>query len=135
MAVPSQFAILCVGHHPQLMAIRETVLRVAGYRVIEAYTVDDALQVFKSFDVDIVVICHSIPTKTRQRLVLAMKEARPLTPVIALHEAYDLVTEADQSVDQLSGPEELLEAIASLLKKPVGNIAAHDHARRAKPGI
>ena len=129
-----QYQVLCVGQQGQLLAIRDTVLRSEGYRVIEAYTADDALRIFASTDVDVVVICHSLPVSSRKRLVLAMKEMRPLTPVVALHEAYNYITEADQSVDQLAGPEVLLEAVSSLLKKPAQKAHTYSHLHQAKPG-
>jgi len=129
-----QHEILCVGQQRNLLAVRDTVLRTEGYRVIEAYSADEALRIFASTDVDIVVICHSIPAQSRRRLVTAMKELRPLTPVVALHEAFDYITEADLSVDQLSGPEILLEGLASLLKKPVQKAHSHSHLGHAKPG-
>jgi CheY-like chemotaxis protein len=132
VTIPTQFVVLCVGQHQQLLAIRDTVLRTEGYRVIEAHTTDEALYIFNSTDVDIVVICHSIPIQSRKRLVLAMKEARPLTPVIALHEAYDLIAEADESVDQLAGPEALLESMTSLLKKPVQRVGGNGSTRHLK---
>ena len=129
-----QYQVLCVGQQRQLLSIRDTVLRSEGYSVIEAYTADDALRIFASADVDVVVICHSLPVQSRRRLVEAMKAARPLTPVVALHEAYDYITEADQSVDQLGGPEVLLEALSSLLKKPVQSVHQSSHFGHAKPG-
>jgi CheY-like chemotaxis protein len=135
VTTPTQFLVLCVGQHQQLLAVRNTVLRAEGYRVIEAYSSDDALRIFNSTDLDIVVICHSIPVRSRRQLVLAMKEARPLIPVIALHEAYDFITEADESVDQLAGPEALLECMASLLKKPVHKVAGHGNTRHLKPSL
>jgi len=135
LTIASQHEVLCVGQQRQLLAVRDIVLRAEGYCVIEAYSADEALRIFAATDVDIVVICHSIPVQSRRRLVLAMKQARPLTPVIALHEAYDYVTEADSSVDQLAGPEVLLEAVASLLKKPVQRVAADGQIRQAKPGL
>jgi len=129
-----QYEVLCVGKQPQLLALRDTVLRMEGYGVIDAYSAEEALRMFVSSDVDIVVICHSIPVQVRRWLVSAMKEARPLTPVIALHEAYDYVTEADLSVDQLAGPEVLLEAIAALLKKPVQSERLFSRSNHAKQG-
>lgn len=135
MTTAAQFVVLCVGQHRHLLAVRDTVLRSEGYRVIEAHTTDDALRIFNSTVVDIVVICHSIPVRGRRQLVLAMKEIRPLTPVIALHEAYDLITEADESVDQLAGPEALLESMASLLKRPVRKVDALGHTRQLKPSL
>jgi len=130
-----QYEVLCVGQQGQLLEVRDIVLRSEGYHVIEAYSADDALRIFASTDVDIVVICHSIPLQSRRRLVLAMKEARPLTPVIALHEAFNLITEADLSVDQLAGPEALLEAVASLLKKPVQKVGGYGQVPQAKPSL
>lgn len=129
-----QYEVLCVGQQRQLLAIRDTVLRSEGYHVIEAFTADDALRILASTYIDIVVICHSIPVQGRKRLVLAMKEARPLTPVIALHEAFDYITEADCSVDQLAGPEVLLEEISSLLKKPVQKAHTYSQLGHTKPG-
>ena len=130
-----QLEVLCIGHQRQLLALRNTILRSEGYRVIETYTVEVALEIFYSTNVDIVVICHSIPIQSSKRLVRAMKQARPLTPVIALHEAYDLITEADLSVDHLAGPEALLEAIAVLLKRPVQRAVVRSQSRQAKPSL
>jgi len=129
-----QLEVLCVGHQRQLLALRNTILRSEGYRVIETYTVEEAVEIFYSTDVDIVVICHSIPTQSRKRLVTVMKQARPLIPVIAL-QAYDLITEADLSIDHLAGPEALVEALAGLPKRPIQRAVIRGQSRQAKPRL
>ena len=130
-----QLEVLCIGHQRQLLALRRIILRSEGYRVLEVYTVEEALDVFSSTDVDVAVVCHSIPIQSSKPLVRAMKQARPLTPVIALHEAYDLISEADLSVDHLAGPEALLEALAVLLKRPVQRAVLRSQSRQAKPSL
>src|SRR5947209_15472787 len=109
--------ILSVGFDLALLRIRDAVLRSAGHEYIEATTLEEALLAFDKENVLLVILCHSIPADARRGLCRTIKRKDPQVPVLALHHAFDFIEEADISLDNLSGPNDLLSCIATLLKK------------------
>lgn len=110
--------VLCVGLNRSLMNLRVAVFKEAGYNVIEGHKAEEALRLFRSTDVDLAVLCHSIPIAQRRGLASLMKDSKPMTPVLVLHQGFESIIEADASIDNLCGPKTLLEVMASLLHKP-----------------
>ena len=53
--------VLMVGQDRVLTETRSQVLRIAGYTVVPAFTLRQAMDEFVSGDFDLVLICHSIP--------------------------------------------------------------------------
>ena len=107
---------LAVGRDAVLLETRGQVLRNAGYRVVSARSVEQALQSFASGDFDIVIVCHSIPVRDRERLTYAIHRHGPNTPVVVVTAR---VSATDRFVDAMieNEPEILLQEIPRILHK------------------
>jgi CheY-like chemotaxis protein len=109
-------AALAVGQDPVLLETRSRVLRRAGYTVVPALSVEQALQHFIAGDFDIVILCHSIPVRGRERLTYAIRRHSPNTPVVVIAGRLSALDSfADATVD--NDPETLLQQIPGLLHK------------------
>ena len=112
----SVYEILSLGLSREIMMSRTAVLRSQGYIVLEAFKIEEGLRMFGSVDLDLAILCHSIPQPKQSEIAMAMKRSRPLTPVLALLRGMAWVDEADVSLSSPSAPEELLACVAALLK-------------------
>jgi DNA-binding response OmpR family regulator len=59
---------LAVSLDPSLLRTRSQVLQSAGYIVVSASSVKEAVDYFQAGDFDLVILCHSLPAKDRERL-------------------------------------------------------------------
>jgi len=107
---------LAVGRDPVLLETRGQILRNSGYTVVSAFSVEQALQSFASGDFDIVILCHSIPVRDRERLTYAIHRHSPNTPVVVVTAR---VSAIDRFVDAMieNEPEILLQEIPRILHK------------------
>jgi CheY-like chemotaxis protein len=63
---------------------RGLVLESAGYLVESASTLKGAADRFQSGDFDLVLLCHSVPRKDRDRLTSLIRSSRSRTPIISI---------------------------------------------------
>ncbi len=75
--------IISFGYDTSLMSSRSLVLESAGFTVEEAYSSAGLLRLARNDLVDLVVICHTVPTKEQERLIDALREIREL-PIICV---------------------------------------------------
>ena len=112
----SPIVALAVGRDPLLLETRNQVLRSAGYTVVPALSVEQALQDFVSGDFDIVILCHSLPVRERERLTYAIRRHSPNTPVVAIASRLSALDSfADAMVE--NDPDVLLQELPKLLHK------------------
>jgi DNA-binding response OmpR family regulator len=111
---------LAVGRDPVLLETRNQVLRNAGYSVVSALSTEQALQSFASGDFDIVILCHSIPLRDRERLTYAIRRHSPNTPVVVVTARF---SEMDSFADAMieNEPEILLQGIPRRVHKAPEN--------------
>ena len=109
--------LLSVGLDRELMISRTYVLKSAGYDVIEALTIADAWHKLRKIEFDLVILCHTVPREERRRMAMEAKARKPRVPILALHAGPDYMSEADACIDNLSGPQALLEWIKILIHK------------------
>src|SRR5438270_4503175 len=76
--------VLMVGQDRVLTETRSQVLRTAGYIVVPAFTPRQAIDEFVQGDFDLVLLCHSIPEDTRERLVDVLRKHTSRTPIISV---------------------------------------------------
>lgn len=111
--------ILSVGHEPMLLDTRSLILRAAGYLVESALSIKQAINHLRTGDFDVVVVCHSIPSQERDRLVCLVRASGSTIPVISVvrMSASDHHSEgfADATVE--SDPKKLLLGIQEALYK------------------
>jgi DNA-binding NtrC family response regulator len=108
--MPGYTRILSVGHDHHLLSLRSIILESAGFDVIEAYSVSDALRLAQSDAVDLVLICHTLPKPEQKRLIAAIRERRRLMPVLCVI-AHDFVIAADSCIITDNAPHLLLDAL------------------------
>jgi CheY-like chemotaxis protein len=76
--------VLMVGQDRVLTETRSHILRAAGYTVVPAFTLQQAMDEFVSGDFDLILICHSLPQDARERLVDALRKHTSRTPIISV---------------------------------------------------
>jgi DNA-binding response OmpR family regulator len=76
--------ILSVGQDPVLLANRNLILRTAGYIVESAHSVQQAARQLRSGDFDLVLLCHTIEAKDRDRLTCLIRASGSLVPVVCI---------------------------------------------------
>jgi CheY-like chemotaxis protein len=79
-----QTIVLAVGTDPSLLKTRNLVLQSAGYTVESASSVKEAVDRFQSGDFDLVLLCHSVPRKDRDRLTSLIRASGSLTPIVSI---------------------------------------------------
>jgi len=112
--MPHYTRILSVGRDHYLLSLRSMVLESAGFDLIEAYSVADALRLAQSDAVDLVLICHSVPKPEQKRLIAAIRERRRLMPVLCVI-AHDFAMAADSCTITDHAPQLLLDALHKAL--------------------
>jgi CheY-like chemotaxis protein len=76
--------VLSVGFDPSLLMTRGLVLESAGYLVESASTLKGAADRFQSGDFDLVLLCHSVPRKDRDRLTSLIRSSGSRTPIVSI---------------------------------------------------
>jgi len=110
--------ILSVDDEPNLLQTREEVLRLAGYEVLSATNGKQALEMFATHDVDLVVLDFQMPKMDGGIVAQQMKRRKPLVPIIiqsAFSAAKVVVTCVNCFIAKGEGPAALLEKIKPLL--------------------
>jgi CheY-like chemotaxis protein len=74
--------ILSVGRDAALLSTRDLLLQSAGYIVESSCSIEEATDRFRTGDFDLVILCHSIPERERQRLVQVIRDYGSATPVV-----------------------------------------------------
>jgi DNA-binding NtrC family response regulator len=101
------------------LLVRKTLLERSGYAVLTAINAADALKIFFSSTIDLIVSDHLLSDATGAEMALQMKSAKPGIPVLLLSGIRDVpagTLSADRFLAKIDGPEELLRAVAELLR-------------------
>lgn len=109
-------SILTISRDGHLQSTRTLMLEANGYHV--SATIDDAealalVEAPNTFS--LVLLCHSVPEKSRLRLVPRIKELKPGLPILMLYDGYEPTNaQVDGSLHNLDGPEAVLNMIGFL---------------------
>jgi two-component system response regulator CpxR len=76
--------ILCAEGNEQALSIRKILLETRGYRVICCTRAEEALELIRDCQVDLVIADLMLPDLDGARLIEAIKISSPLTPAILL---------------------------------------------------
>jgi hypothetical protein len=115
MVVPR---ILSVGSDHTLMASRTLVLRLAGYAVEEAYSVDKAIILVEADSIDVTLICHTIPKREQHLLIAVIRKKRRLMPVVCIRSfACESAPQSCIAVD--NDPTILLDCVKLAVQPPI----------------
>jgi DNA-binding response OmpR family regulator len=111
-----QTLVLSVSADPMILNTRNLILQSAGYFVVSVVSVTEAVFLFQDGDIDLVILCHSLPQQDRERLTSFIRASGSRVPICAVSEAaLDFDAFADAALDK--SPVEFLQAIGGLLEK------------------
>jgi CheY-like chemotaxis protein len=116
--------ILCVDDEAAGLSVRKAVLESQGYRVLTAANGRDALGIFSSEAVDLVVLDYAMPEMDGQAVAERMKQLRADVPIVMLSAYVNLPRETMALVDRCLTKGEptpiLLGTITNLLQDSDG---------------
>jgi CheY-like chemotaxis protein len=117
---PSKPVILCVDDEKNALLLRKLVLETAGYHVLTAGSLADAMAVVSSTAVDLVLSDQLMPSGTGTDLARQIKANHPGLPVIIISGVNELppdATEADLFMSKIEGPVAMCNKISSVLER------------------
>jgi two-component system, OmpR family, response regulator CpxR len=107
--------ILCVDQNEQALAVRKFMLVTRGYRVLTALSSHEALEVFRSGGIDLVLSDLLLPEMDGNEMVRRMKDISPDVPTILLSSTvknFERANRADAFLPKgACNPGEILERI------------------------
>jgi DNA-binding NarL/FixJ family response regulator len=113
--VPSTLKVLSVGYRPELMWLRDAVLRSAGFDVLTTVDLREGLAHIESGQCGVLLMCYSLPLFSRKRLADSFRANCPQGRIVAITNEKVELEFADASVFGVEGPEALIEAIRNAL--------------------
>lgn len=121
--------ILCVDDNEQALSVRKFLLETRGYRVISALSSEEAMDIFRSGGIDLVLSDLLMPRMDGNELVRRMKELTPEVPMILVSgtvKAFDRASHADAFLPKgACTPLELLEKIRIMSARKRGPKKTH----------
>jgi CheY-like chemotaxis protein len=91
--------ILCIDDHWIELIGRKMLLESHGYRVLEATSGDEGLEVFRTHHVDVVVLDYQMPGMNGDVVAARMKRVRSHVPILLLSAYGPLPAKKLESVD------------------------------------
>ena len=116
MAHPT--SVLTISRNELLQHTRTLILENAGYSVVPVQNDEDALAAINSPTMfSLVLMCHSVPEKSRVLLASRIKELRPNLPLLMLYNGYDPTkAKVDGALHNLDSPDALLDMIGFMTR-------------------
>jgi CheY-like chemotaxis protein len=111
----SLHVVLVVGFDSWLLTLQASALKSAGYIVVSAVSIKEAIDHFRAGDFDLVLLGHSISLEHKQRLTFQIRKSGSTTPVACIadhpreYAAFADATLEDESSALLTGMGTLLE--------------------------
>ena len=121
--------ILCIDDEPLGLSLRKALLEHAGYCVYAAGSGDEALRLFATESIDLVITDELLPGVTGSRLAMLMKLSHPEIPIVILSglaEEPEYMGIADSFLCKGEPPPILLATVARLVS---GKTAASAECR------
>lgn len=116
--------ILSVCLDPVLLDTRNLILRSAGYTVVPAVSLKEAVDRFRSGDFDLVLLSHTVTEKDQDRLACLIRASGSRIPVVSIASlgcgSHNAFVDATVGAD----PDELLAGIREALLNAAGKPAA-----------
>lgn len=107
--------VLSVSCDATLLNSREHVLSHSGIVVVSALGISNALRSCENGDFDLLLLCHSIPTKDKSEIIRRFRQSCGGS-VLAMHKPCEgPVTDADHNFDAGRNPADLVAAVSRIL--------------------
>ena len=103
--------VLSVGNNPELLWLREAVLRSAGFDVMTSLNLEDGLERIEGEDCGVLLMCYSLPLLSRKRLADTFRANCPQGRIVTIMNEKGEPEFADLVIYGVDGPEALIEAI------------------------
>ena len=104
--------IISVGTLPDLLSLREAVLKKAGYRVLNAFTETEALAKIYSGDCGVLLLCYSLEEESRKHIAKAFREVCPEGRIVSItNQPFRESPDSDAIVYGVDGAEALISAV------------------------
>ena len=127
MALPTTF--LCVDDEPSVLAMETALLESAGFRVLGASSGRQALELFESEQIDVVLMDYWLPGMSGIQVAHAMKRKNPDIPIMFLSAYSELPGEtAGLAYGWIRKGEEEPEELLARLKTLAATGGGHRHA-------
>jgi DNA-binding response OmpR family regulator len=111
--------LLSVGYDRALLNIRNRLLRGAGFDVISAPSVEDALHAVENKVPQVVILGHRIPPMHRNQITEALKRVNSSVRILMLYDrAISGAELADAILNVAGDPHDLVQTVEYLLSKP-----------------
>jgi len=107
----SSMKVLSVGNNPELLWLRDAVLRSAGFDVITSLNLQDGLARIEGEDCGVLLLCYSLPFLSRKRLADSFRANCPQGRIVTIMNEKGEPEFADLVIYGVGGPEALIEAI------------------------
>ena len=108
--------VLAVGVDPWILMASDPAWKAAGYFVVSAGSVEEAIRHFRAGDFDVVLLGHFIPAEKRERLTFLIRSLGSRVPVASIAKSSaDCDTFADATLG--SDSSDLLAGIGELIAK------------------
>jgi PAS domain S-box-containing protein len=123
--------ILAVDDEKSGLYFRKLILEHAGHSVLSATNVEEAMQLFRSNAVDLVITDHLLGRKTGAEMAKEMKRLKPEIPIVLLSGTTSdpELDGADAFLSKTEGPEDLLTIVNDLLHSKSSTVLSE----RTKP--
>jgi len=113
MTAPQNCYVISIGTLPELLSLREAVLRSVGYEVFTSVRVENALSRIREGYCGVLLLCYSVPEEWRKQLIHEFRENCPEGRIVAITDR--MIAEIPKQVDELifglEGAEALINAI------------------------
>jgi len=132
--------LLAVGLDPMFLESQRSVWHSAGYYVTVAGTIREGIAQFHEGDFDLVLLSHSLPAESRERLAFLIRASGSRVPVVSVSNSSsscDSFADATLNSTLQHEPGHLLLQIESLLAKhgemPMAPESTNAHDRSHSP--
>ena len=105
--------VISVGALPELLWLREAVLKNAGFQVLTFSDEEKALAEIQNVDCGVLLLCYSVQDSIRQQLTTKYREACPGARIVAItnEPVQEPLVNIDAWVYGVEGPEALIDAV------------------------
>lgn len=104
--------VISVGTLPNLISLREAVLKKAGYRVANAFNEAEALAKIYSGDCGVLLLCYSVDDVSRKQIAKTFREVCPEGRIVSItNQPLKESPDADVVIYGIDGAEALIEAV------------------------
>jgi len=118
--LPQHNKIVSVGAYPELLWLREAVLKNAGFDVLSTTDENVALLRIRDGHCGVLLMCYSLPIQLRGQLSAMFRQHCPQGKIVLIsNQVVEKMPFADEVVYGVDGPEVLIDAV----RKPASRAA------------